>query len=921
MSGSLDERTTRASLIDPLLQKAGWKIFDINEYNPSQNNPSAIREFPTATGPADYVLFIDGIAIGVIEAKSIDKGSSLISSETQAERYSSSKLKWIANDKPLRFIYESTGEITRFTDLLDPKPRSREIFAFHKPETLRNWLIEADTLRKRLQNLPPLNTDHLRNCQIIAINNLEKSFSQGNPKALCQMATGSGKTFTAITSIYRLLKFAKAKRILFLVDTKNLGEQAEQEFQVYEPADDRRKFTELYNVQRLSRSFIDKNSQVCISTIQRMYSILKGEELDESAELTSLNEIKMVGDPKEVVYNPDVPPETFDFIVIDECHRSIYNLWKQVLDYFDASLIGLTATPDKRTFGFFNQNVVSEYTHEQAVADGVNVGYDVFIIDTEITKHGGKIEAKQWIDKRERLSRKKKWEQLEDEVEYKGKDLDRAVVNPNQIRTIITEFKNKICTDIYIGREEVPKTLIFAKTDSHAEDIVEIVREVFAEGNAFCKKITYKTDEKPDTLLRAFRNEFYPRIAVTVDMIATGTDVKPLECLIFMRDVRSNNYFQQMIGRGTRTLGYDELRTVTPSAKTAKTHFVVIDAVGVSDSTKIDSRPLERKKSLSLKDLMMNAVLGQYDEDVISSLANRVARIDREIKKDEREKLIELADGKTLGNIANELLEAINPDKIENESAAILSEAKDPVDDTKLIKAAKEKLAKKATTIFNKPEFRNYLEAVRQRNEQIVDTTNPDAVINAGWNEQVKEKATGIIAEFKEYIEANKNEIIALQIFYDQPYRRRELTFKMIKDLAEIINLTKPNIAPLKVWNAYEKIENINAGAPKDELTALVAVIRHALGIDEKLTDFDNSVNKNFQKWVFEKQAGALKFNGEQMEWLRMIKDHITTSIHIDKDDFEYNPFAQLGGLAKAYKVFDNKLDDIINELNEALAA
>lgn len=904
--------------IDSLLVQAGWEVFDLKDFNPTFPN-AVVREFPTASGPADYLLFIDGNAVGVIEAKPIESGSKLISTGNQSERYSASKLKWIANDEPLRFVYESTGEITRFTDLLDPKPRSREIFSFHKPDTLREWLTKPSSLRGRLKEFPSLITEGLRDCQIRAIKTLETSFGNCDPRALCQMATGSGKTFTAITSAYRLLKFAKAKRILFLVDTKNLGEQAEQEFQVYEPPDDKRKFTELYNVQRLSKSFIDKNSQVCISTIQRMFSILKGEELDESAEMTSLNEIKMIGEAKEVVYNSYIPPETFDFIIIDECHRSIYNLWKQVLDYFDAFLVGLTATPDKRTYGFFNQNVLSEYLHEEAVADGVNVGYDVYTIDTEVTKHGGKIEAKQWIDKRERMTRKKKWEQLEDEVNYKGKDLDRAIVNLNQIRTVIREFKNRICKDIFPGREEVPKTLIFAKLDGHAEDIVEIVREVFGEGNAFCKKITYNTSEKPDALLRAFRNEFYPRVAVTVDMIATGTDVKPIECLIFMRDVRSNNYFQQMIGRGTRTLGYDELKTVTPSAKTAKTHFVVIDAVGVSDSLKIDSRPLDKKKSMSLKDLMMNAVLGQKDEDVLSSLADRIARIDREVKKDDKDKLKELSGGKTLTEVAHELLSAINPDKIEEEAAKLQVINGNLLEEN--LAKAKKILAKKATEVFNQPEFRNYLEAVRERNEQIVDTTNPDMVINVGWNKKVKEKAESIIKNFKEYIEANKDEIIAIQIFYGQPFRRRELTFKMIKDLCDIIKLTRPEIAPLHVWNAYEKIENVKTDSPRDELTALVSLIRHAIGIDKKLINYENIVNKNFQRWVFAKQAGTLKFTNEQMDWLRMIKDHIASSVHIESDDFEYNPFAERGGLAKAHQIFDGKLDEIINELNETLAA
>lgn len=360
-------------------------------------------------------------------------------------------------------------------------------------------------MRARLQTIPSLDEDGLRPAQIKAINNLETSFKANRPKALVQMATGAGKTFTACTFIYRLLKHANAKRILFLVDTKNLGEQAENAFFKYQPKDDNRKFTELYNVQRLSSSYIASDSQVCISTIQRLYSILKGDEIEETAEQDNPNESAYNWKKKEplpVEYSAKNPIEQFDFIVIDECHRSIYNLWKQVLDYYDAFLVGLTATPDKRTFGFFNENVVSEYTYEESVADGVNVPYDVFTIETEITKSGAEIKAKEFVDKREKLSRKKRWEQLDEDLSYEANKLDKEVVNISQIRNIIRAFKEALPT-IFPDRFdenkvfEVPKTLIFAKTDSHADDIIQIVREEFEESNDFCKKLTYKIDEDP----------------------------------------------------------------------------------------------------------------------------------------------------------------------------------------------------------------------------------------------------------------------------------------------------------------------------------------------------------------------------------------------------------------------------------------
>ncbi|WP_330646865.1 DEAD/DEAH box helicase family protein (plasmid) [Thioclava litoralis] len=514
--------------IDELLRAAGWVVQDKSAIDFGAGLGVAVREYQTDIGPADYVLFVDRSAVGVIEAKPETWGEKLTTVEDQSSGYANARLKWVSNAEPLPFVYESTGTITRFTDGRDPSPRSREVFTFHRPETLKSWSNAPFSFRTGLSKLPELNTDGLRDCQITAITNLEASLQAGKPRALVQMATGSGKTFTAITQVYRLLKHTGARRILFLVDTKNLGEQAEQEFMAYVPNDDNRKFTELYNVQRLTSPSMAGDTQVVISTIQRMYATLKGEDLDESLEDENPAEQKFrPKTPKPVVYNPKLPPETFDVVVIDECHRSIYNLWRQVSEYWDAFLVGLTATPDNRTFGFFKKNVVSEYTHEKAVADKVNVGNEVYIIETKVTKGGGKVQAQQLVEKRERATRAKRWETQDVDEAYAATQLDRSVVAPDQIRTVIRTFHDQ-WPEIFPGRKELPKTLIFAKTDSHADDIIQTVREEFGEGNEFCRKITNGA-KNPKSSLTAFRNEYYPRIAVTVDMIATGTDVKPLE--------------------------------------------------------------------------------------------------------------------------------------------------------------------------------------------------------------------------------------------------------------------------------------------------------------------------------------------------------------------------------------------------------
>jgi type I restriction enzyme R subunit len=355
--------------IDVMLTQAGWAVQDRQRLNLNASQGVAIREFSVMTGAADYLLIIDDDAVGIIEAKK--EGETLIGVEEQSFKYRTGVPDNLPVARiPLSFAYEPTGVETRFTSDLDPIPRSRPLFCFYRPETLAEWLEQSpegipgeqnNTLRACLSRLPPLVTTGLRDCQIEAITKLEQSLALNKPRALIQMATGSGKTYTAVSSIYRLIKFAGAKRILFLVDRANLARQTLNEFIQYQTPDEGRKFTELYNLQHNS---IDPVAKVCITTIQRLYSILTGEqEFDTAEEERSLfDEEDGIGNqpPKEVRYNPNVPIETFDIIITDECHRSIYNKWRGVLEYFDTFIIGLTATPNKQTFGFFNKNLVLE---------------------------------------------------------------------------------------------------------------------------------------------------------------------------------------------------------------------------------------------------------------------------------------------------------------------------------------------------------------------------------------------------------------------------------------------------------------------------------------------------------------------------------------------------------------------------------
>ena len=602
----------------------------------------------------------------------------------------------------------------------------------------------------------------------------------------------------------------------------------------------------------------------------------------------------------------------------DECHRSIYNIWSQVLEYFDAFIIGLTATPDKRTFAFFNQNVVSEYPREQAIIDRVNVGEDIYLINTEITQNGAMI-MKRMIEYRDRLTRAKRWRQMDEDIVYGAGNLDVDVVNPSQIRAVIQTYRDKVFTELFPGRKNVPKTLIFAKNDSHADDIVQITREVFGEGNEFCQKITCKA-KKASEALSNFRNQFYPRIAVTVEMIATGTDVKPLECLIFMRDVRSRNHYEQMLGRGTRVLALEDLRMVSGDDVREKDHFVVIDAVGVTKSPKTETRSLEYKPTMSLVELMKRASLGSKDPEILTSLANRLIRLSNKMKPEELTEF-ETKIGKPISTVAEDLLNAFDEDVIAKRAGVVLDPDVEPSEEEQAkLDATQEELIKESEKPFNAPESRDYIEAVRKKHEQVIDDENIDTVTYAGWDKDRENNADQVIRSFREFIEENKDEILALRIIYDQRYADRPMAIKRLKELYE--KLRQEHITIERLWDCYaiKKPEKVKRGAI-GQLADLISIIRFEMGYADNLQPFADRVNYNFMQWTLRRNAGNVHFTEEQMEWLRMVKDHIAASLSVSPEDLDYTPFDRRGGLGRFYEVFGDQYLEILDEMNLELVA
>ena len=925
--------------IDRLLAAAGWAVQDFKAANLTAARGVALREFELnpGHGTADYLLYVDAKACGVIEAKK--QGATLTGVEIQSARYAqglpASLPAW---RRPLPFVYESTGAETHFTNGLDPEPRARNVFAFHQPATLTDWLQQAaadpaaapatvlstattpppaeaqraaPTMLARLQAMPPLVTEwgdfKLWPAQIVAIRNLEKSLAQNKPRALIQMATGSGKTFTAISFIYRLIKFAGARRVLFLVDRGNLGRQTKKEFDQYVSPVNNYKFGEEYIVQHLTSNQLDRSARVCISTIQRMFSMLKGRELPEEADEESTERVEGLFDskaPEPIDYNTAFPIETFDIIVTDEAHRSIYNLWRQVLEYFDAHLIGLTATPNKQTFGFFNQNLVMEYGHPQAVADGVNVNYDVYRIKTEVTEAGSTVEAGYWLQVLDKPTRARRDWQLDDDFEYAPEELDRSVQTPDQIRTIARTLRDRWQSDLFPQRQELPKTLVFAKDDNHAEAIVGILREEWGRGNEFAQKITYRTTgSKPEELIKAFRTSYYPRIAVTVDMIATGTDIKPVEIVVFMRSVKSRSFFEQMKGRGVRVIKDDDLRGVNPGEHVHKDHFVIVDCVGVCERDKTDSRPMDQKKSVPLDALLQAVSLGNVEPEVLSSVAVRLARLDAQLSDAERAKVVAEAGGLGLKELSRGIVQALDPrdDLSPQEAEAALRHAVKPL---------------------SNPALRTLILTLKASKELVIDTVTQDRLLEAGFSEAARERAQGIVQSFEAFIARHRDEITALQILYNRP-TKAPLRFEDLKALADSLQAPPHLWTESQLWQAYAALDQnkVKGASRRRILTDLVSLVRYAMHQENELVPYPERVAANFRAWMAQQQAAGKGFTDEQRWWLEKMAEHIASNLGIEAEDFGYAPFDQRGGLGRVHQLFGAELPKVIDELTRELVA
>ncbi|WP_329088537.1 DEAD/DEAH box helicase family protein [Streptosporangium sp. NBC_01469] len=919
-------------VVDQMLSEAGWLVQDFKDLNPMAGHGVAVREFRLASGPADYVLYVDGKIVGVVEAKR--EGQTLSAAQAQNARYAdgASKSHSLAvwrKKEPLVFRYATTGTETVFLNRLDPQARTREVFSFHRPETLAGWMREADelpdapTYRARLKHLPALETSGLRQAQIEAITGLEASLANDRPRGLIQMATGAGKTFTAVTETYRLLRHGKARRVLFLVDRNNLGRQALGEFRNYITPDDGRKFSELYNVERLAGDHVQDSSSVLICTIQKMYALLCGEIVvndddaddadDKSAEESDA--LYGVDAPVSVEYNPQVPPESFDLIVVDECHRSIYGLWRRVLDYFDAHIVGLTATPTKQTLGFFHQNLVSEYTYEMAVADGVNVDFDVVRLSTKIGEQGSLIDEGTTVKVRNRKTRAQRLEQLDDDFVYSNRQLGRTVIAEDHIRTVLTTYRDN-WQRWFPDREVLPKTLIFAADDNHAEEVLGLAKEVFGQGDEFATKITYKVraaGKNPDSLINDLRHDAALRIAVTVDMIATGTDVRALECVIFLRAVRSAVLFEQMKGRGARTLDAEELHEVTPGAsdQIAKTRFILLDAVGVTDFPLADSKPLmsASEKQISLDKLLQKCATKAINVTEAAALAGRLARLNQQITPEEREELATVGGGVSISALSRAIVAAIDPDaqeKAREEGGTV---------------AARRLVEDAIAPLTGNPPYRNRILEIRRDHDITYDETSKDEVVNLVEVPR-EERASSTVQSWRGFLEKHRDEITAIQVLTETRGGGHDALAKL-KDLAARIRRPPHAWTPGTLWDAYETL-NKAAASPQGnaELPDLVSLIRYELGMDTELKPYRSVIEERFASWLARQAQAGAHFTADQLWWLAQIRDTVAIGVGITVEDIKGVPFTQRGGQAGLIRDFGgrDRARALIAEMDRELA-
>lgn len=844
-------------LIDRMFEDSGWSITDRNHFNPAINAQAVEEGLMKGGKESDYLLFLNGKAVGVLEAKRAenDLGNKV---QEQALGYTRGCPSWCAAwENPLPFAYISNGNELYFRDTRDKNSEFERVKNIMTPKEF----VKALGIQDAYAGLPTLRKRGLRDCQFEAITALEDSFRLGQNRALMVLATGAGKTYTACTAAYRFLSYTPIKRVLFLVDRNNLGKQAENEFGTYKLTENGDPFNTIFGVERLKSNTIPSGMNVLISTIQRLFSLLSGETIidedDEAPIPENAKEIPLPG-------SPQLPPDFFDLIIIDECHRSIYSSWKRVLDYFStAKMIGLTATPSPDTIAFFNKNQVVNYTLEKSIVDGVNVDHRIYRIKTQVTEDGGAIKPGDKITKITRYTGKVEQLRPQDTQLYTSRELNRSIINPAQIKLILETYRDAVYTEMYTDREPnmdyIPKTLIFALNDAHATNIVRIAKEVFGKENddQFIQKITYSAGDSNE-LIRHFRNDKEFRIAVTVTLVATGTDVKPLEVLLFMRDVESWALYTQMKGRGVRTIGDDQLRNVTPNA-TSKDLFYLVDAVGVTEHEMhiVESKETEEKQVITLRALLEHLSHGEVNDDNLRLIAGRLARINTKSTEKQQQEFTQKA-GISMKDLAAQIYQA-------------MEDGLPPYNDVNEPNAERKAVVRPLTI---HPDAREFLLIL---NAGFVNILHPgeDTLISKGFS---LEEAQSTTKAFEDYIKEHADDIEALRILYN--HTGEPITYAQLKDLENKLKMENHKFNIPMLWNTYSlvspaSVQKFSRKEEKEALTNIIQLVRFAFKQIEKLDSITTTAVQYFNLWCGQRNNEKTR---AQIEVMRQVVDYIAAN-------------------------------------------
>ena len=871
-------------IIDRMFEEAGWKVVDRDKYVPNMT-AVAIREgLMVGNREADYLLFLNGKAVGVLEAKRIETDINSDIVQEQARLYTRSCPKWCQAwfpNIPLPLAYVANSRDLMFYDTRKSNSEFEYCKKIHTPKEVKKLLgLEDDYV-----GLPMLNPKGLRACQYEAITELEKSYRNGENRALMVLATGAGKTYTACLAAYRMLAFTPMKRILFLVDRNNLGKQAETEFGTFRLTENGDPFNTIFTVNRLKSSSVPTDSNVVISTIQRLFSLLKGDEITDSDDDDDEIEDKEIMLPE----NPNLPSDFFDMIIIDECHRSIYGNWQKVLNYFSkAKLIGLTATPVPETKAFFNGNIIVNYTLEKSIVDGVNVDCRVYRIKTQTTENGGAILEGDKVKRETCYTGQVQTINNQETKNYTREELNRSIINPAQIKLILETYRDAIYTEMFTDPQReanldyLPKTLIFALNENHATNIVQIAKEVFGyNDNRFVQKITYSAGDSNE-LIRQFRNDKDFRIAVTCTLVATGTDIKPLEVVMFMRDVASEPLYIQMKGRGVRTIGDEQLRNVTPNAY-SKDCFFLVDAVGVTEHEKSITSPSDSAttKLISLKELLEKITHGNVNDNNLRLLASRLSRISHKCEEKDREKFISLAHISMM-DIASNIFDALEQ--------GFLPE---------YVNVNEPNTARKdlVRNIANEPDAREFLLIL---NAGFIETLMPgeDMLISKGFSQ---EEARATTSAFEAYCEEHKDEIEALRIIYNN--QGGPLTYAILKDLENKLKYASSKFNTSLLWNSYaiinpQMVKHSSTKEEKEALTNIIQLVRYAFHQIERLESLYPSANQRFNLWCGQNQRPLTE---EQIGVMQQVFSYIASNGYCTITEIKDNDKTQAAQLIRAF--------------------